>query len=826
MKSIINRELLPVLEDVFVTEGIVDTFKGLAEKRSLRLAESYIKGSIKVINKNAKDNPYIRDIDKSKGDITKIPSYKDFKTIESKLNLMLTDETMPKSFVKSMNDLNKLSAFLYDNRKGILRQVYVGNKQTRTGQLIYIGMVVSLFYSALALIGKYGSYEGATPTKENTMMLRTFASKATVNDFSNLIKQLPDFEKAALTEDVVDAETGEEIKDEDDTTEDDDLDSIEDIQQDSLNATLDDISTPADLAAAIEEGKDDFLKVANAILLEQSRLGKVKTIEVKTLKLDEDTKEKMKFSNSLHTDTYISTDSLENLGFDKPETAVKGEIPEQYDQTVVLLVTYKTGSVAFATFDATKAYTDKLEDLKQFIFNTTSLYIKKLSKIRKYAVVESVNMRFYRKEQLTSAILKEKLQESFFDEMKEIKATANEIESGKFAEAWDVNNKDEHMHPLAYNRAHEILLPQREFGEFLGFELKLAKGSEFGRLAKDVDGFMAANYKDLANNTILYADAKYTHKASFPVRLWIFTPEENPTLDVCESVVGDKVRWFINYLIQQNLKEVNDGGVNQYPVAEAVNVDDIVSGKYILNEDTFFGGGEEVIEAYIEDDDDDDEELANNPAAPRFPENTTTVKELGYGEDEKPEDWKPQDEVTEGTIYALIGDDEQFVNEDSQLTEDSLKDFILGGVSKTGKDIVKGTSGNLNSENIKAFLSNGYTKGILVVGSIIALLFMIRYLVTLVCMMRVNLAEYLRETASIIDEQIDGVNNMKTRNKQEEISAKLKNLANKFDLDTNVASNKAERVNRDFDSELLDTFADNELAADSNDGDFAGGAFF
>ena len=826
MKSIINRELLPVLEDVFVTEGIVDTFKGLAEKRSLRLAESYIKGSIKVINKNAKDNPYIRDIDKSKGDITKIPSYKDFKTIESKLNLMLTDETMPKSFVKSMNDLNKLSAFLYDNRKGILRQVYVGNKKTRTGQLIYIGMVVSLFYSALALIGKYGSYEGATPTKENTMMLRTFASKATVNDFSNLIKQLPDFEKAALTEDVVDAETGEEIKDEDDTTEDDDLDSIEDIQQDSLNATLDDISTPADLAAALEEGKDDFLKVANAILLEQSRLGKVKTIEVKTLKLDEDTKEKMKFSNSLHTDTYISTDSLENLGFDKPETAVKGEIPEQYDQTVVLLVTYKTGSVAFATFDATKAYTDKLEDLKQFIFKAVSLYIKEISKIKKFPVTESLNMRFYRKNQLNSAILKEKLQESFFDEMKEIKITSDVIKGMDFSEAWDVNNKDEHMHPLAYNRAHEILLPQREFGEFLGFELKLAKGSEFGRLAKDVDGFMAANYKDLANNTILYADAKYAHKASFPVRLWIFTPEENPTLDVCESVVGDKVRWFINYLIQQNLKEVNDGGVNQYPVAEAVNVDDIVSGKYILNEDTFFGGEEEIIEAYIEEDDDEEEELANNPAAPRFPENTTTVKELGYGEDEKPEDWKPQDEVTEGTIYALIGDDEQFVNEDSQLTEDSLKDFILGGVSKTGKDIVKGTSGNLNSENIKAFLSNGYTKGILVVGSIIALLFMIRYLVTLVCMMRVNLAEYLRETASIIDEQIDGVNNMKTRNKQEEISAKLKNLANKFDLDTNVASNKAERVNRDFDSELLDTFADNELAADSNDGDFAGGAFF
>ena len=826
MKSIINRELLPVLEDVFVTEGIVDTFKGLAEKRSLRLAESYIKGSIKVINKNAKTNPYVKDIDKSKGDITKIPSYKDYKTIEAKLNLMLTDETMPKSFVKTMNDLNKLSAFLYDNRNGILKQVYVGNKQTRTGQLIYVGMVVSLFYSALALIGKYGNYDGATPSKVNTMMLKTFASKATVNDFSKLVKQLPDFEKAVLTEDVVDAETGEEIKDEDDTTEDDDLDSIDDIKQDVLNAPVDDISTPEELTKALEEGQDDFLKVANEILVEQDRLGKVKTIEVKTLKLDEATKEKMKFTNSLHTDTYISTDSLENLGFNKPVDTVKGEIPEQYDQTIVLLVTYKTGSVAFATFDATKAYESKLEDLKQFIFNVVSLYIKEISKIKKFPVAESINMRYYRKNQLNSAILKEKLQESFFDEMKEIKATANEIKSGKFEEAWDVNNKDEHMHPLAYKRAHEILVPQREFGQFLDFELKLATGSEFGRLAKDVDGFMADNYKDLADNIILYADVKYTHKASFPVRLWIFAPEANPTLDVCESVVGDKIRWFINYLIQQNLKEVNDGGINQYPVAESVNFADIISGKYVINEDALFGGEEEVIEAYIEEDDDEDEELANDPAAPRFPENTTTVKELGYGEDEKPEDWKPKAEVTEGTIYALIGDDEQFVNEDSQLTEDSLKDFILGGVSQTGKDLVKGTSGNLNSDNVKAFLSNGYVKGIAVIGSIIALLFMIRYLVTLVCMMRVNLAEYLRETASIIDEQIDGVNNMKTRTKQEEISAKLKNLANKFDLDTNVASNKAERVNRDFDSELLDTFADNELAADGNGGDFSGGAFF
>ena len=1201
MKSKINRELIPVLEDVFVTEGIVDTFKGLAEKHSLRLAERYIKGSILTVNKNIEKNAYVSGIDKSKGDITKVPTYKDYKTIERKLNLMLEDDNSPKKFKKIMADVNKLSAFLYDNRNGILKQVYTGKHKSRTGQLVYISMVVSLFYTALGLINKYGTetYDNDKKlNKESTMLIKVFASKATVNDFTNLVKHLPEFEKETLTEDVVDAETGEEIKDEDDTTEDDDLDSIEDIEDDGLNLTLDDISTPEDLAKALEDGKDDFLKLANEILLVQSRLGKIRTVEVKTLKLDEDTKNKMKFSNSLRTDTYISAETLESVGFNKPEEVIKNEIPEHYDQTIVLFVTYKSGSVAFATFDATKAYMDKLEDLKQFIFNTTSLYIKKLSKIRKYAVVESVNMRFYRKEQLTSAILKEKLQESFFDEMKEIKAKANEIEDGKFEEAWDVNNKDEQMHPLAYNAAHEILVPQREFGEFLGFELKLASGADFGKIAKDVDGFIAENHKELSDNTILYADAKYTHKASFPIRLWIFAPQENVSLDVCEEVVGDKVKWFINYLTQQNLKEVNDGAVNQYPVAESVTFETILSEDFVvkqplqesgilgnsttwdqnkkqksidraakrivkaqkrlgrikglnvkvldpgktrkmmlgksvgnavlfslaaagavagerkyrdnkyfnpsytvhnpdgtktkqrareynadgtearaavnrklaagagaaaaaatlatsgimtkkrgvvievkyendtrdvflglaseeqlqagvhkevfralsqavsrfknlnedalldeefLNEDTtplqesgilgnsttwdqnkkqksidraakrivkaqkrlgrikglnvkvldpgktrkmmlgksvgnavlfslaaagavagerkyrdnkyfnpsytvhnpdgtktkqrareynadgtearaavnrklaagagaaaaaatlatsgimtkkrgvvievkyendtrdvFLGlASEEQLQAGVhkevfraltqavsrfrnlnEDALSDEEELANNPEAPRFPEKTTPVKEL-----------------TEGTIYSLIGEDEEFLDEDTTLTEDSLKDFILGGVSKTGKNIAKGVN-TTKSVNIKAFFNNNYAKGIAVVGSLIALLFMTRYIITLVCMMRVNIAQYLRETASIIDEQIDAVNNMDTRTKQEEISAKLKNIANKFDLDTSVASNKAERANRDFDTELLDNFTDEELANDNGEENFNGGAFF
>ena len=992
MKSKINRELIPVLEDVFVTEGIVDTFKGLAEKRSLRLAEHYIKGSILTVNKNIEKNAYVSGIDKSKGDITKIPTYKDYKTIERKLNLMLEDDNSPKKFKKIMADVNKLSAFLYDNRNGVLKQVYTGKHKSRTGQLVYISMVVSLFYTALGLINKYGTetYDSDKKlNKESTMLIKVFASKATVNDFTNLVKHLPEFEKETLTEDVVDAETGEEIKDEDDTTEDDDLDSIEDIEDDGLNLTLDDISTPEDLAKALEDGKDDFLKLANEILLVQSRLGKVRTIEVKTLKLDEDTKNKMKFSNSLRTDTYIGTETLESLGFNKPEKAIKNEIPEHYDQTIVLFVTYKSGSVAFATFDTTKAYMDKLEDLKQFIFNTTSLYIKKLSKIRKYAVVESVNMRFYRKEQLTSAILKEKLQESFFDEMKEIKAKANEIEDGKFEEAWDVNNKDEQMHPLAYNAAHEILVPQREFGEFLGFELKLASGADFGKIAKDVDGFIAENHKELSDNTILYADAKYTHKASFPIRLWIFAPQENVNLDMCEEVVGDKVKWFINYLTQQNLKEVNDGAVNQYPVAESVTFETILSEDFVVeqplqesgilgnsttwdkdkkqksidraakriaraqkefgrikglnlkvldpgktrkmmvgkavgnailfslgaaavvsgekkyrehkqlnpsytvhnpdgtttkkrarltnadglpirananrkvaagagvaaaaatlaksgniltkkrgvavvvkyeksNQDVFLGlASEEQLQAGVhkevfraltqavsrfrnlnEDALSDEEELANNPEAPRFPETTTPVKEL-----------------TEGTIYSLIGEDEEFLDEDTTLTEDSLKDFILGGVSKTGKNIAKGVN-TTKSVNIKAFLDNNYAKGIAIVGSLIALLFMTRYIITLVCMMRVNIAQYLRETASIIDEQIDAVNNMDTRTKQEEISAKLKNIANKFDLDTSVASNKAERANRDFDTELLDNFTDEELANDNGEENFNGGAFF
>ena len=53
---------------------------------------------------------------------------------------------------------------------------------------------------------------------------------------------------------------------------------------------------------------------------------------------------------------------------------------------------------------------------------------------------------------------------------------------------------------------------------------------------------------------------------------------------MCEEVVGDKVKWFINYLTQQNLKEVNDGAVNQYPVAESVTFETILSEDFVVKQ--------------------------------------------------------------------------------------------------------------------------------------------------------------------------------------------------------------------------------------------------
>ena len=188
------------------------------------------------------------------------------------------------------------------------------------------------------------------------------------------------------------------------------------------------------------------------------------------------------------------------------------------------------------------------------------------------------------------------------------------------------------------------------------------------------------------------------------------------------------------------------------------------------------------------------------------------VQELKTGLEAEVKNQLSVKEDVEGSILALLGEDFTDTTSDTVLTEDSLKDFILNGVSNTGKKLMKGIEASgVKSEGLKAFLNKGAVKGVGVAMAAIAMLFLVRYIVTLTFTLRVNLAQYLRETADIIDEQISTVTDTSVREKQEATSTKLKALAKKFDLDRNVATNKSERTNRDFDETILDAYTDEEI---------------
>ena len=81
----LDKQLIAVLEDVFVTEGIIDSLRGLTTKRSLRLAETYISNSLGVIDEMSKADSTIRSIDASRGDVTKVKAYADYLKIFKKL---------------------------------------------------------------------------------------------------------------------------------------------------------------------------------------------------------------------------------------------------------------------------------------------------------------------------------------------------------------------------------------------------------------------------------------------------------------------------------------------------------------------------------------------------------------------------------------------------------------------------------------------------------------------------------------------------------------------------------------------------------------------
>ena len=193
---------------------------------------------------------------------------------------------------------------------------------------------------------------------------------------------------------------------------------------------------------------------------------------------------------------------------------------------------------------------------------------------------------------------------------------------------------------------------------------------------------------------------------------------------------------------------------------------------------------------------------------------------------------KPEPEPVEKDIDELEDNEVEKDSEEEGLTEevyllednDSLVDAIQGFFNNGGKananNKAEGTASLLNKliPNDKLRL---VIKGASVIALTVAMLFAARLIVMWSLNLRISIAKYLRETAEIIDEQIDAVGNEKTRDKQIDASNKLKILAEKFDIDSRTSETKSDRYNRSFDQDLLDEFK-KETEEVESDNEFLG----
>lgn len=306
MDKKLNRELISVLEDVFVKEGVVDSLKGLTTERSIRLTERYISNSIGTINELTKTNKTAKDVDKSKGDVRKTASYADYSKIYTKLHNLNAGMKGSKEFIDALATLDKVHEFLTVDGKAVLKEVYSGAKKSRTGQLLYVGMVLSQFMAATDIFLNFVTIEGKSfllnpvPAKKfNLAGLKAFAQKANVNDFTIFVKNLPDLEDGLVQEDAeVDPE-------------DDDVKNIPELPADgSATEVVKELSGVAEgffsnlkqkytdsfkRASSKGYGEDYteqvlnffndpkeqvFEKAAQAILEKQAKYGKLKNVEV------------------------------------------------------------------------------------------------------------------------------------------------------------------------------------------------------------------------------------------------------------------------------------------------------------------------------------------------------------------------------------------------------------------------------------------------------------------------------------------------------------------------------------------------------------------
>ena len=569
----INKELITVLEDVFVAEGVVDTLKGLTTERSLRLAERYISNSLGVVGELIKSDKTAKELDQSKGDITKVSAYKDYIKIYTKLH-NLEDGLAPKGFKEALGLLTKVHEFLTVDGKTALKNVYSGATKSRSGQLLFVGMALNQFLTAidifLSLIVVEGKTFSINPSgKVNLEGLKAFAQKADVSAFAMFVKNLPELEEGLVSESVIDTATGEPLSDTDD------LDAIDDLEDE------DDEEKPV--------VKEDLSPKAYRQYIREQALAK-----------EDDTDFEHMPEAPVDPD---SAQTVKELGYGEDDK------PEDWDPN----------------------YPKNVSEDEEGETETTKL-------------------------------------------LANLKGTLADV-------------------------ARTALETQADLGEIESHEVHASKVPDRGL----VNLILQVTYKD-GSRTF--------------------------SIDNVEADLLPKV----------DVQELKAG-----------------------------------LEAEVK--------------------NQLSVKE-----------------DVEGSILALLGEDFTDTTSDTVLTEDSLKDFILNGVSNTGKKLMKGIEASgVKSEGLKAFLNKGVVKGVGAAMAVITMLFLVRYIVTLTFTLRVNLAQYLRETADIIDEQISAVTDTSVREKQEATSTKLKALAKKFDLDRNVATNKSERTNRDFDETILDAYTDEEI---------------
>lgn len=558
MDKNLNRDLIAVLEDVFVAEGVIDSLKGLAPERSVRLAERYIQNSIGTINELTKTNPTAKDVDKSKGDVRATAAYSDYSKIYTKLHNLSVGMKPSKEFTDALATLTQVHDFLTVDGKAVLKEVYRGAKKSRTGQLLYVGMVLAQFVAVTDTFLNFVTVEGKsfflnpTPSKKfNLASLKSFAQKANVNDFTLFIKNLPELEDGLVQED----------------------------------ATID----PDDDSANIPE-----------------------------------------------------------MSIDSPATEVVKELSsvnEGFFSNMKQKFTENFRSVTKKGDDYTEQVLEFLENPKEQVFEKAATVI----------------------------LTQQKTQ-------------------GKF-KAIDV-----------------VVLTRKDVKEITG-------------------GKPEPDDKDTFYLAVLI---EYAQGRQFYVLSRIFTGCD---INLLKKVATEKLNREIKRL--------------------------------------------------------------NNPA--KFP-----VKE----------DVVVMEDVSEGNIIALLGEDADLDEPEFTLTEDSLKDFILNGASNAGKQVMKGLENpGTYSKALKSFFSD---KKVQVIGKVIAAIFVlvfVRFIITQVFCLRMDIAKYLRETAEIIDEQLEAVQDTKTKDRQEVISNKLKALADKFDVDKHVAANKSERTNRDFDESILDGYTKEELGS-------------